>query len=69
MTEREAIKVFDNLRKACRAINSQQQVEAQNLLGRAHVIPSALVWEIPKAIGALRAIFDEIDKWEERHPN
>ncbi|HYB91250.1 MAG TPA: hypothetical protein VEC38_09405 [Candidatus Binataceae bacterium] len=69
MTEREAIKVFDGLRKACRSLNVQDQVQAQNLLSQAHVIPSALMYEIPKALGALRAVFDAIEKWEALHPN
>ena len=69
MMEREAIKVSDDLRKAYRALDPQNVVQAQNALGQTHVIPSALMWEIPKAMGALHAVFDAIDSWEERHPD
>lgn len=48
MNEREAIAVFDDLRRALRSISPQAQVQAQNVLGQAHVIPSALMYEIPR---------------------
>jgi len=69
MTEREAINVFDGLRKAFRSIKPGEQVRAQNTLYRTHVIPSAVLQDLVSALGALRAVFDEMDKWEERNPN
>ena len=68
MTEREAIKVFDGLRKAFRSIKPGEQVPAQNVLARTHVIPSALLQPLVSALGNLRAVFDEIDKWETHNP-
>ena len=71
MTEREAIKVFDGLRQAFRSLNPTEQIEAQNTLSNAHIVPSALIWGrggFPSALGTLRAVFDLMDEWERRHP-
>ena len=68
MTEREAIKVFDGLRKAYRSIKPGEQVPAQNALAQTRVIPSALLGPFVSALGTLRAVFDEIDNWENRNP-
>jgi hypothetical protein len=43
MTEREAIKVCDGLRKAFRSIKPGEQVPAQNVLAQSHVISWALL--------------------------
>ena len=69
MSEREAINVFAELRKAFRSIKPEEQVSAQNILARAHVIPSALLQPFVSALGNLRAVFDAIDKWEARNPS
>lgn len=64
MTEQDAIRVFDGLRKAYRAIDVQQRVEAQNVLTRTHIISSPLAHSFTSALGSLRAVFDAIDRWE-----
>jgi hypothetical protein len=69
MTEREAINAFDGLRKAFRSIKPGEQVAAQNVLARTHVIPSGLLQDFVSALGTLRAVFDEIEKWETRNPS
>jgi hypothetical protein len=69
MTEREAINVFDGLRKAFRSIRPGEQAPAQNTLARNHIIPSALLQDFVSALGTLRAVFDEIEKWETRNPS
>ena len=70
VTEREAIEVFDGLRKAYRSLEqSGNQVVAQNVLSNSHVIPSSMIWgpgSLPSALGTLRAVFDAIDAWEGR---
>jgi hypothetical protein len=68
VTEREAIKVFYGLRKAYRAFQPSEEIHALNVLLRTHVLPSALGMPLSSALGTLRAVFDEIDKWESRNP-
>lgn len=67
MTQREAINVFDGLRKAYRSIKPGEQVWAQNALAQTHVIPSGMLGSFVVALGTLRAVFDEIDNWENRN--
>ena len=69
MTEREAIKVFDGLRKAYRAFKPGEEVRALNALLIAHVLPPALGMPLSSAFLVLHAVFDEIDKWESRNPS
>jgi len=71
MIEKEAIKVFDGLRKAYRSLNPAEVVEAQNILANAHIVQSALIWDqggLPSALSTLGSVFDAIDDWEARHP-
>jgi len=69
MTEREAIKVFDGLRKAYRARKPGDDLRALHALLTAHVLPSALGPPCSSALETLRAVFGEIDKWEKRNPS
>jgi hypothetical protein len=68
MTERETIAAFAELRDAYRSLNPLDQVQAQNFLGNAHVIPSSLVMLLVSALETLRAVFKLIDEWEQRKP-
>ena len=67
MTEREAIKVFDGLRKAMQAIKPGEDMQAWNVLTHQHVIPPALGDALGSAFANLRAVFAAIKRWEHRN--
>ena len=66
MTEREAIEVFDGLRKAYRKLEPGDDMNALRALLVGHVLPDSLGTPFSSALGTLRSVFDEIDRWEHR---
>ena len=54
MTEREAIAVFDGLRKAQRSLKPGDDLRAPHTLLSACILPSALGESVSSALGALR---------------
>lgn len=69
MTDREAIDVFDGLRKAFRAFKPAEDVQALGALTSTHVLSSSLGGSFSSALATLRAVFDAIDNWESRNPS
>jgi hypothetical protein len=66
MTETEAIKVFDGLRKAYRAIEPGDDRRALQALLIGRVVPGALGTSFTLALETFRLAFGEIDRWEHR---
>lgn len=66
MTEQEAIKVFDGLRKEYRAMKRGDDRRALHALLTARVVPGGLGTSITLALETFRLAFDEIDRWENR---
>jgi hypothetical protein len=66
MTEKEAIRVFDGLRKEYRAMKPGDDRRALHALLTAHVVPGGLGTSITLALETFRLAFDEIDRWEHR---
>jgi hypothetical protein len=67
MTERDAIAVFDGLRKAQRSLKPGDDLRALHTLLTAHILPSALGESVSSAFGTFRTVFNEIDNWESRN--
>jgi hypothetical protein len=66
MTEVEAIRVFDGLRKEYRAMKPGDDRRALDTLLTAHVVPGGLGTSITLALETFRLTFAEIDRWENR---
>lgn len=66
MTEREAIEVFDGLRKAYRKLKPGDDMKALRTLLIGHVLPGSLGTPFTSALGSLRSVFEETDRWEHR---
>ena len=66
MTEREAIEVFDGLRKAYRKLKPGDDMKALRTLLIGHVLPDSLGTPFSSALGTLRYVFEEMDRWEHR---
>jgi hypothetical protein len=66
MTDKEAIKVFDGLRKAYREISAGDDLRALRALLATRVIPGGLGTPFILALETFRLAFDELDRWEHR---
>jgi hypothetical protein len=66
MTEREAIEVFDELRKTYRKLKPGGDVKALRTLLIGHVLTDSLGTPFSSALGALRSVLEEMDRWEHR---
>jgi hypothetical protein len=62
MTDREAIEVFDGLRKAYRKLKPRDDMKALRTLLIGHVLPGSLGTPFTSALGTLRSVFEEMDR-------
>jgi DNA-binding NarL/FixJ family response regulator len=66
MTEQDAIKVFDDLRKGYRKIRQGDDLRALHALLTCRVLPSCLGAPCSSALTTLHSVFTEVDKWKKR---
>jgi DNA-binding CsgD family transcriptional regulator len=66
MTEQDAIKIFDGLRKGYRRTKQGDDLRALHALLTGGVLPSSLGAPCSSALTTLPSVFAEIDKWKRR---
>ena len=66
MTEQDAIKVFDDLRKGYRGIKQGDDLRALHALLTCRVLPSYLGAPCSSALTTLHSLFVEVDQWKKR---
>ena len=58
--------MFDGLGKAYRKLKPGDDMKALRTLLTGHVLPDSLGTPFSSALGALRSVFEEMDRWENR---
>ena len=66
MTEQDAVKVFDGLRKGYRRTKQGDELRALHALLTGGVLPSSMGAPCSSALTTLPSVFAEIDKWKRR---
>jgi hypothetical protein len=66
MTEQDAVKVFDRLRKGYRRTKQGDELRALHALLTGGVLPSSMGAPCSSALTTLPSVFAEIDKWKRR---
>jgi hypothetical protein len=67
MTTAEAIKTYEALRRAVKALSPIDEGRARNALAQVHAVSDVYNYQMASAYGTLRSFFQQLDKWEAQH--
>ena len=63
----DAIKRYDGVRTAFKALSPADEIKAREALVAAEVIGFSENLQISSALGVVRAFLEKLDKWERKH--